>query len=609
MLNLLKTFLIGKPLLTSELSHQRLSNWAALAVFASDALSSVAYATDEILLVLKQVEGQPIFITPWVAIAVTTLLGIVAVSYQQTIHAYPDGGGAYTVSKENLGTIPSLIAAAALLVDYILTVAVSISAGTAAITSAVPALYDHRINIALILILLITVANLRGVKESGILFSPPVYAFIGCIGWMIGVGLVRFLIFHEEPTQPPLPPLMLLEPQEPLTSLIWLRAFSSGCVALTGIEAISNGVKAFRPPESENAGKVLKRLVFILGSLFLGISLLSWLYGITFSDQETLLSQLATVIFGKGLFYAVIQSATASILVLAANTSFADFPRLASILARDSYLPRQMQNLGDRLCFSNGILILGACSALLVQLFSAKPHFLIPLYAVGVFLSFTLSQSGMVLRHFRIKEPNWIGKTVMNLVGALATTVVLLVVLRTKFSHGAWIVCLLIPALVYWFILIRRHYAKFDLQMSLPLELPSHRQLKHTIILPISHIHRGVLSAIEYARSLSHNIRAVHISFDETSDTNMKSEWERLAPDIPLAILNSPYRSIEKPLVEFVKKVDAEDPQDLITIVIPTFVPPRVWQNLLHNQTGLQLHLAFRELRNVVVTMVRNHLQ
>jgi amino acid transporter len=599
----LKRILIGKPLLTQELSHQRLANWAALPVFASDALSSVAYANDEILLALAKTGPASLYVVPFLAIAIVVLLGIVASSYKQTIRAYPGGGGAYTVAKENLGTGASLVAGASLLVDYVLTVAVSISAGTAAITAAVPALYDHRVNLALMLILIITVANLRGVRESGALFSPPVYAFIACIGLLIVTGILRVLTRTLEAG--PLPPPGTGEPFEPLTSLVVLTAFSSGCVALTGIEAISNGVMAFKPPESENAGRVLTRLVLILTALLLGVSFLSWKFGAFPGERETLLSVLGKGIFGEGIVYVLIQGTTATILVLAANTSFADFPRLSSVMARDSFLPRQLQNLGDRLCYSNGILLLAASSAALVLLFSAKTHFLIPLYAVGVFLSFTLSQTGMVVHSVRARDPGWSRKAALNAIGAVTTAVVLLVILRSKFIHGAWIVCVLIPLLVLWSYSIRRHYRSFDRFLALPVRLAQPRMLNHTIVVPVSRIHRGVVQALEYAQSLTKRIRAVHVLFDEESGRKLEEEWRAFAPHVPLSLIPSPYRSLTEPLLKFVRAVEAEHQEDIVTVVIPNFVPSRPWHNLLHNQTAVALSRDLSELKNVVVTIVR----
>jgi amino acid transporter len=599
----LKRILIGRPLLSQELSHQRLANWAALPVFASDALSSVAYANDEILLALSKTGAESLHVVPFLAIAIVVLLGIVVSSYRQTIRAYPGGGGAYTVAKENLGTGASLVAGASLLVDYVLTVAVSISAGTAAITSALPALYDHRVNLALMLILIITVANLRGVRESGALFSPPVYAFIACIGLLIVTGLLRALTGTLDVAL--LAPAEAGEPLEPLTSLLVLTAFSSGCVALTGIEAISNGVMAFKPPESENASRVLTRLVVILATLLLGVSVLSWRYGAFPGERETLLSVLGKGIFGEGIVYVLIQGTTATILVLAANTSFADFPRLSSVMARDSFLPRQLQNLGDRLCYSNGILLLAASSAALVLLFSAKTHFLIPLYAVGVFLSFMLSQTGMVVHSVKARDPGWARKAALNAIGAFTTAVVLLVILRSKFVHGAWIVCVLIPAIVLWSYSVRRHYWSFDRFLSLPVELTPPRALNHTIVIPVSRIHRGVVQALEYAQSLTQNIRAVHVSFDEESGRKLEEEWRTFAPRVPLSIIPSPYRSLTEPLLEFVRAAEEEHPEDIVTVVIPNFVPSRPWHNLLHNQTAVALSLDLRELKNVVVTVVR----
>ncbi len=600
MWKILRNTLIGHPLPSDEASKHRLGNLSALAVFASDALSSVAYATEEILLVLILAGPFYLYLSLPISGAIVLLLFIIATSYRQTIRAYPTGGGAYTVAKENLGTLMGLIAGASLLIDYVLTVAVSVAAGIAAITSAVPSLYEHRVALALAGVGVIATGNLRGVKESGHLFAGPAYGFILAMGLLIIVGFFRYLT--GDPPSPHLTPQVF----EPLSAFLILRAFSSGCAALTGVEAISNGVTAFQKPEAENANRVLRWLAMILACLFGGITFLSWLYRIVPDEKETAISQLARVILGDGISYGFVQMATCAILILAANTSFADFPRLASRMARDSFLPRQLQQLGDRLVFSNGIWLLAGAASFLLVLFSAKTHLLIPLYAVGVFLSFTLSQTGMVVHHLKVKEPFWQKNLLINLLGATITAVVLIVILVAKFTHGAWIVTILIPLFVAWFYAVRDHYVVAAQQLTIDMAVPP-RKLKHTVIVPVVSIHRGVLSALEYAKSLSSNVRAVTVALDEATAKSLQAQWRKWASDVPLVVLRTPYRSLVEPLKQYIKEVDAQDPEDLITVVIPSFVPAKWWHNFLHNQSSMLLGAAFRGMRNVVVTSVRFH--
>ncbi len=607
---------MGKPLPTSQAHHERLGNVAALAVFSSDALSSVAYATEEILLVLALVGGAIHWQVFPISIGIVGLLAIVALSYRQTVHAYSDGGGAYLVAKDNLGTLSGLVAGAALLIDYVLTVAVSVAAGIWAIVSAAPALAEYRVSLALLAVALVALANLRGVRESGALFAAPAFAFIGGILLLIGAGLTRLFlssVFHVTPIGPIVhaveAPLGAgAHALQPLTLFVLLRAFASGCTAMTGIEAISNGVTAFRPPEADNAGKVLRWLTVILAILFLGISLLAWLYGVVPSEHETVVSQIARRTFGHGAIYLFIQVSTCTILILAANTSFAGFPRLASRMAHDLYLPRQLANLGDRLVFSNGVLLLAGAAAGLLILFNADTHRLIPLYAVGVFLSFTLSQAGMVVRWLKTRGERWVRRATLNGVGALATGVVLGVIVATKFTHGAWLVCVLLPVMVYWFFAVRRHYRSAGRQLVLDA-LPPPRALRHTVLVPVAGIHRGVLSALEYARSITNNVRAVTVKIDDAATERLLAKWREWGLEMPLVVLESPYRSLTEPLIEYIEKVDREDPDDIITVVLPEFVPPRLWQNFLHNQSNFLIHAALRGLRGVVVTTVRMHLR
>lgn len=598
----LKRVLVGPPLDTQQLIHQRISKLKGLAVFASDALSSTAYATEEILLVLVAAGAAALSLALPVAVAISAVLAIVAFSYYQTIHAYPSGGGAYIVAHDNLGIWPGLVAAAALLIDYVLTVSVSVAAGVAAITSAIPELFTLRVWLALAAISLVAVINLRGVRESAAVFAIPTYVFIGSLGALVAVGLIRTV------GQPPVPPQV--EPGgalAPLTLFLLLRAYASGSVAVTGVEAISNGIRAFRTPESRNAGITLVWMAAILISLFLGLTVLARQLGIAPKEQETVVSQIARSIFGGGAFYFVVQAATALILILAANTSFADFPRLASILARDSFLPRQLSQLGDRLVFANGIIVLALLSGLLVFIFRADTHALIPLYAVGVFLSFTLSQSGMVKRWWTRRGPGWLRNLIINGLGAATTAVVLAVVVVTKFVHGAWIVLLLIPANVWIMYRIYAHYHRVREQLTLEGARAPDPIHKHKVVVPIGGMHRGVLQALRYAKSLGGDAVAVTVDVDPGRTKDIESKWERWGLGIPLKVLPSPYRSVLEPLLRYLNDLEWEIGFDQqITVVLPEFVPLRWWHFFLHGQSAFLLKLAlfFRRRQGYRVTVV-----
>lgn len=606
MLMSLKRILVGEPLHSSQAHDQRLSKKVALAVFSSDALSSVAYATEEILLVLVIAGTSAVHLSLPIALAIGGLLLLLISSYSQTIHAYPSGGGAYIVAKENLGKFPGLIAASSLLTDYILTVSVSVASGVAAITSAFPEIWPYRVYFCLFFIGVITLANLRGVKESGAIFAFPTYLFIASFFLMIGVGLVEYFTGWGHTNVPDAGHYPAAT--QTLTLFLVLRAFSSGCAALTGVEAISNGVPAFQKPESKNATTTLIVMGIILFALFIGITELSRFYHVIPKHEETVVSQLGREIFHGGFFYYVIQVATTLILILAANTSYADFPRLASLLAKDSYMPRQLGSLGDRLAFSNGILLLGFASALLVLLFNAETHRLIPLYAVGVFTSFTLSQSGMVLHWIREKGKNWIPKVCINSVGTVATFLALLVIGVTKFMGGAWMVIVFIPIVILWFLAVHRHY------MSLPEQLhPNFVDLLppklHRVLIPISTFHKGTVKTLSYALSLSNDVRALYVSLDPERVVIMQEIWKGWCIDLPLVILESPYRSIIRPIVDYIDKLQAEDPDQIITVVIPEFVPAKWWQAILHNQTAWLLRAALLFKEGVVVTTARHFLK
>ena len=660
----LKRLLLGSPIRTARLAHERLTKKTALAVFSSDALSSTAYATEEILLVLAAAfVAQKYDVTVFsrvipISIGIATLLIIVAISYRQTIHAYPSGGGSYIVAKDNLGTMPGLIAAASLLVDYILTVSVSIAAGVAAITSTFVGtrwawIDEHRVGIGLFFIAFIALANLRGVRESGALFAGPTYAFIVSFIFMIGYGLVRYYLSPHiaAPNDIELKIAEGYHPQ-PLTWFLLLAAFS-------------NGIPAFKQPESDNAAKTLTVMAALLATMFIGTSVMAYLYKIHPHEHETVISQFGRIIFTGYMswFYYLVQITTAAILVLAANTSFADFPRLSSLLARDRFLPRQFATRGDRLVFSNGIILLAVFSGILVWAFGGETSRLIPLYAVGVFLSFTLSQSGMVVHWWKEgkalqqmrreavtekdiaitrnqsglednvtgkleplrlvpstpltiaeverleKNSHWRKSLVINGIGALATCIVLIVFIATKFIHGAWVVVALVPVLVLMFLKIHRHYVDVARQLSTEGLAPL-QPFDHEVIVPISGIHRGVIAALQYAKSIApHHVTAVYVNLDDEQTRRLREKWDQWGSGVNLVIVASPYRSLARPLFNYVDRVRRGSPNVLITIVLPEFVPAKWWQNLLHNQNTLFLKGALLFKKGVVVTNVPYHLE
>jgi len=601
----LKRLFVGTPLPTAQSRHERLGKATALATFASDALSSVAYATEEILLVLILAGTAALSYSLPIGIAIALLIAIVVSSYRQTILAYPQGGGAYIVSKDNLGVMSGLIAAAALLIDYVLTVAVSVAAGVAAVTSAFPSLYPLRIWLCVAAVAAVSVANLRGIRESGKLFAAPTYLFIASLGVLVvwGVGGALLDLLPEAPYQPHPPGL------EGVGLFLILRAFASGCAALTGVEAVSDGVPAFKPPEAHNARVVLGALGLILVVLFLGITYLAYDLGITPREHETVVSQIARHVFGGGIAYYELQVVTMLILLLAANTSFADFPRLAYFLARDRFIPRQFATQGDRLVFSNGIVILGGMALVLLLVFQGDTHRLIPLYAVGVFISFTLSQASMVRRWLRLKGEGWWWRMALNGLGAVATGVVMVTIATTKFRHGAWIVVLLIPTLVAVFLTVHRHYDTVAAQLSLE-DMPAPPPLDNTVLVLVGDLHRGVVRALQYAQTLSPTAKAVYVETDPERTRRLEERWGKWGMGVPLIVLNSPYRSLLGPLMEYIDQLQRQRGEHhVVTIVVPEFLPARWWQQLLHNQTALLIkgQLLFR--KNVVVTDVPYHLR
>jgi len=601
---LLKRLLVGLPLKTKQAAHERLSKRLALAVFASDPLSSVAYATEEILLVLVLAGSAAVVWSVPVSLTIILLLSILTMSYRQIIFEYPEGGGAYTVAKSNLGELPGLTAAAALMIDYVLTVAVSVAAGIAAVTSAVPALFPHREALGLLTIVLIIIVNLRGVRESGRIFATPTYLFVGTILLMLGVGLTQILTGQSFRAEPRAAPAV-----EGLTLFLLLRAFSSGCTALTGVETISNGVAAFKRPEPKNAAMTMVGMAAILGTMFLGISALAYHFGIVPKENETVVSQIARAVFGEGPLYYLVQATTMLILILAANSAFAGFPRLASILARDSYMPHQMALLGDRLVFSNGIMILGLFSCGLIVLFHGNTHALIPLYAVGVFLSFTLSQSGMVRRWMTKRGRHWRKKLVVNGMGALATGLATLIIASTKFAHGAWIVVVLLPLLILWFRSIHGHYVAVAEQVALERDHRPPLPRRNTVIVPISGVNRAVIRAVDYARGRSADVRAVLVDVDAEETARIQIQWAQWGCGVDLVVLPSPYRSVVGSLLDYIEQLLEKDPNGWVTVVIPEILPARWWQNILHNQRPLMLKAALLFKERVILTDVPFHLE
>lgn len=608
MLSELKRFVIGSPIETARQSHERLSKKIALAVFSSDALSSVAYATEEILHILVLGGIAALSLSLPVAAGIAVLLVIVSFSYRQTIKAYPHGGGSYIVAKDNLGVLPSLTAGAGLLVGYVLTVAVSLSAGVSAIVSALPQLDAYRVPMALIFVVLLTLTNLRGLRESGIIFSVPTYAFLATIFTLLIVGGYRYLTGTIVPVSSGEHLASVSGVSETIGILFIMKAFAAGCTALTGIEAISDGVPAFKKPEWVNARTTLTVMAVLLTIMFLGITFLAQQYLALPPEPgnpETVLSQIGRGVFGgRGLPYSVLQAATATILILAANTAYADFPRLLSFLARDRYMPRQFASLGDRLVFSNGIIVLAVAASVLIVIFNATVTALIPLYAGGVFISFTIAQTGMVQRWRRIREQGWQRGMLINGIGALTTFVVAIIVISQKFMLGAWILMLLLPAIIAMFLAIHRHYVNAAEQLSLEgLEPPP--PLRNTVVVPVSTLHRGVINALKYAESIAPgNVIAVHVAMDEEQTAKLRAKWAKWGGTTQLVVLDSPYRSLVRPLMRYLDEIDRQWNNDMITVVLPEFVPARWWHNLLHNQTALLIKGSLLFRKNRVVTSV-----
>jgi len=601
----LKRLLVGKPIPSHLAHHERLSRVTGLAVLSSDALSSVAYATDFIIATLIAAGTVALGYALPIAFVIAALLAIVAFSYRQTIHAYPTGGGAYRVAKENIAENAGLTAAASLLVDYTLTVSVSISAGVLAITSAFPSLDEYRVPLCLMFLALLTVGNLRGIKESGRIFAIPTYFFVVCIFILIAVGLYRYAYGTVSPLVVPRP---ANGSTRPISMLLLLTAFANGCTAMTGVEAVSDGVPAFRPPESKNAAATLITMAVLAITMFLGITFLAHAYQVMPSEKESGVSQLGRAIFGSGtVIYYLVQAATTLILVLAANTAYADFPRLASIVSRDRFLPRQFMNQGDRLAFSNGILVLSTFAAVLIVAFRGDTHALLPLYMIGVFVSFTLSQAGMVIHWKKTQTPGWKTSALINGFGAIVTGIVLVIVAITKTLEGAWIVLVLIPIIIAVFKATRGHYDHVSSQLTLRNYTPQAR-VHNTVLIPIGGMQRAVVEALRYAETLSDDVRAVYVDVDPTATDHIKRQWQVWGGRVKLIVLDSPYRSVMEPLLEYIEQVENDREDDYVTVILPEFVPARWWQHLLHNQRALLIKGALLFRPNTVVTSVPFHL-
>ena len=617
----LKAIFIGKPLFSTEEIHERLTKVKALAVFGSDAISSSAYATEAALVVLVVAGSGALSLSVLLALGIAVLLSIVSFCYRQIVYAYPQGGGAYSVSRQNLGKIVGLVAAAALLIDYVMTVAVSIAAGSLAVMSALivsgyssqvgainsslPPFLDLHVILSLFFIGLIIVANLRGIRESGSIFSIPTYLFIAGLVLLLIVGLIRMAIGNLEPVTP----TSVSPITQPLTLWLVLRAFSAGAVAMSGTEAISNGVAAFKPPESKNAATTLTVMATLLGVFFIGVSFLATQMRII-PGEQSVISQVALGVFGQNTFYYVFQIATAGILVVAANTAFADFPRLSSFLARDSFMPHGFLHRGDRLAFSTGIIFLGAIAAFLLVLFRGKVDSLIHLYAIGVFLAFSLSNAAMVVHWWKKRGHGWKKSLIINGIGAIITGGILIIVAITKFTFGAWIVIVLIPAIVILFLMIRHHYDQVVEKMRLmPTHLPPTTIETKFVIVPVADVNYASIRAMSFARTLCEDIIVLHIFGDPGSAAIVQDKMKTYAPDLKLVMIESPLRSIVPPLLKYVDILHKQHPNAFTSIIMPEFVTHHWWEHFLHNRTEEQLTQAFKKYSDVAIILVPYSLQ
>ena len=611
----LKAIFIGRPLFSKEEIHERLTKVKALAVFGSDAISSSAYATEAALVVLVVAGSGALNLSLYISIGIAVLLSIVAFSYRQIVHAYPHGGGAYNVSRQNLGQIAGLVAGAALLIDYVMTVAVSIAAGSLAVTSALiasghssqvaainsslPAFLNFNVVLSLFFIGLIVLGNLRGIRESGSIFAVPTYLFIISLSVLLVLGMIKVFTHSLSPAaSPPVVPIV-----RPLTLWLVLRAFSAGAVAMSGTEAISNGVPAFKPPESKNAATTITIMATLLGVFFVGVSYFATHMRLV-PGSESIISQVALGVFGQNAAYYIFQIATMGILVVAANTAFADFPRLSSVLARDSFMPHAFTHRGDRLAFSSGIVFLGGLSALLLVLFRGNVDSLIHLYAVGVFLAFSMSNTGMVVHWWKTRGPGWKRSLAINGVGAVLTWAVLVIVAITKFAFGAWIVIVLIPAVIPLFLFIRRHYSRVADQLRLAPDYTSPAVISQFVVVPIDDVNKASLRALSFARTICTEIIVLHISTDGAETDKVRRKMEAFAPDLKFVAVESPLRSIMRPLLTYVDAIHKQNPGAFVSIVLPEFITVHWWDRFLHNRTAEQLTKAFKRHPDVAVILV-----
>ena len=609
--------LVGVPIHSELEIHERLTKKKALAVFSSDALSSVAYAPQETVVVLLTAGAAALFWSLPISIAVVILLAIVVFSYRQTIYAYPSGGGSYIVAKQNLGETSGLIAAAALWVGYILTVSVSIASAVDQLVSAVPSLLPLRVALGVCAVALVTLANLRGIRESGSIFAAPTYMFLASMFLMVGLGMFHLIAGDLVVT----PPSGLPPPVAAVTPFLLLRAFAVGSAVMTGTEAISNGIPAFKPPESRNAAQTIVAMAVILAVMFLGLAMLIVGASIVPTEQETIISLLAHGVFGDGWLYYVVQFSTVLILVLAANTAYADFPRLASLLARDNYAPKQLAFRGERLAFSNGILMLGLLSALLIVVFGGSTGALLPLYALAVFAAFTLSQSGMVQHWRSVRGRRWQLKAGINGVGACATGLVAVIAASTNFMNrdlpivpglplgwGSWLVLLIVPIFIWIFRTIKAHYAESEAVTALPMDCEDlDRPLRNVVVVPIARLNRPAVQALRYAQALSNDVTAVHVATDPRAAREIEEKWPIWGRGVPLTIVESPYRSLTRPLLQYLTELRRHEKAETVTVVLPEYVPDTWWQHLLHGQSAQFLKLSLLFTPGFVVTSVPVH--
>jgi amino acid transporter len=606
--NALRRLFLGRPLKSSEAEAEKMPMWKALPILSSDALSSVAYGTEQILLELATVGAFAFSFSLPVALAIILLIGTLILSYRQVIEAYPQGGGAYMVAKENLGMVWGRLAGVSLLIDYTLTVAVSISAGVLALTSAYPALGAHVVPIGITFVWFMVWMNLRGTSESGSVFALPTYLFIFCMLSLVGKGLYDWVTGASDINQAVTFPTAI---PAGLTWFVLLKAFSSGCSAVTGIEAISNAVPHFRTPSVQNAKRTMVTLGLLLAVIFGGVTVVALAYNVhpDPTGTSTVLSMVAQTAFGRGGMYLLIQLSTMLILILAANTSFNGFPILSSIMAQDKNFPRMFSNRGDRLAFNYGIITLGLLSTVLLIIFQGQTDLLIPLYAIGVFLSFTLSQVGLVLKWYRERNHNWVKKLIINGFGAIVTFVVVIIFSITKFAEGAWLVVILTPVLLYVITKINKHYENVAKQLRLDLDQPLVKK-ETVVIIPIAGIHQVVASTIAYAKTLTPNIAAFYVAFSEEEAKKMEEKWEQWDPGVRLVVFVSRYRTINRPLLEFIDRIDNHyDRNHVITVLLPQFITHKWWHRLLHNQSAFRIRSVLLARKDVVVSTVPFHLQ